>query len=196
MIWVLVAVVVVLLFVIGLLVARQRRSSNLKAGFGPEYERVVAQKGDQRTAERELVERRQRHQKFVLRPLGPEVRHEYARRWQATQRHFVEEPVAAVGAADALVRDAMRERGYPVDDDFEQRAADISVDHPVVVENYRAAVDISARATRGAASTEDLRQAMVHFRALFDDLLASPDETSQAERDLDADVPRETTRSR
>jgi hypothetical protein len=90
----------------------------------------------------------------------------------------------------------MRDRGYPVDDDFEQRAADISVDHPVVVENYRAAMNISADATRGEASTEDLRQAMVHFRALFADLLASPDETSQAERDPDADVPRQTTRSR
>jgi len=192
MIWVLMAVVVVLLVVIGLLLARERRSRQLKADFGPEYERVVADKGDQRAAERELAERRQRQQKFELRPLPPEVRDEYARRWQATQRHFVDKPIAAVGEADALVRDAMRDRGYPVDDDFEQRAADISVEHPVVVENYRAGVDIS---TRGEASTEDLRQAMVHFRALFADLLASSDQPSRAERDFDADVPRQTARS-
>jgi hypothetical protein len=193
--WVLVAVVVVLLVVIGLLLVRQRRSQQLKAGFGPEYERVVAQKGDQPAAERELAERRQRHEKFALRPLRPEVRDEYARRWQATQRQFVDEPIAAVGGADALVREAMRDRGYPVDDDFEQRAADISVEHPVVVENYRAAVEISSRATRGEASTEDLRQAMVHFRALFADLLDSPEQPRRAARDRDADAPRETTRS-
>lgn len=195
MIWVLVAVVVVLLIVVGLLFARERRSRQLKAGFGPEYQRVVAQKGDQRAAERELLERRQRHEKFELRPLRPEVRDQYAKRWQATQRHFVDEPIAAVGEADALVREAMRDRGYPVDDDFEQRAADISVEHPGVVENYRAAVGISSRATRGEASTEDLRQSMVHFRALFADLLDSSDQSSQTDRNRDADVSHETTRS-
>jgi hypothetical protein len=195
MIWVLLVVVVVSLAVIGWLVARERRSRKLKAGFGPEYQRVVAEKGDQRAAERELIERRQRHREFELRPLRPEMRDEYARSWQATQRHFVDEPIAAVGDAEALVRDVMRNRGYPVDDDFEQRAADISVEHPVVVENYRAAVAISGRATRGEASTEDLRQAMVHFRALFADLLASSDQSSDADRQQAADVP-ETTRSR
>ncbi|HTP19531.1 MAG TPA: hypothetical protein VMJ65_08000 [Solirubrobacteraceae bacterium] len=194
MIWVLLAVVVVLLAVIGWLVARERRSRQLKEGFGPEYQRVVAEKGDQRAAERELIERRERHQEFELRPLDADMRQEYARRWKATQRHFVDEPIAAVGDAEALVRDVMRNRGYPVDDDFEQRAADISVDHPVVVENYRAAVEISGRATRGEASTEDLRQAMVHFRALFADLLASSDQSSDSAEPRAADVP-ETTRS-
>ncbi len=195
MIWVLVGVVVVLLVVIGWLLARARRSRKLKAGFGPEYQRVVSQKGDQRAAERELVGRRQRHEKFELRPLEPEMQDEYAKLWQATQRHFVDEPIAAVGEAEALVRDVMRDRGYPVDDGFEQRAADISVEHPVVVENYRAAMEISARATREAASTEDLRQAMVHFRALFADLLTSPDEASRAEPERVADVHQQITRS-
>jgi hypothetical protein len=193
MILVLVVVVVVLLIVIGVLLGRERRSRRLKAGFGPEYDRVVAERGDQRAAERELSERRERHAAFELRPLRPEVQERYAQQWQATQRLFVDEPVAAVGKADALVRDVMRDRGYPVDDDFERRAADISVDHPVVVENYRAAQEISARATRGEASTEDLRQSMVHFRALFAELLTASDDQSSAEYGAQpdsADAPR------
>ena len=201
MIWVLVGVVVVLLVVVGWLVARDRRSRRLKADFGPEYEREVSRQGNQRAAERELSERRDRHDSFEIRPLTAENQDDYARRWQITQRRFVDEPVAAVAEADALVRDVMRDRGYPVDNDFDQRAADISVEHPVVVENYRAAVGISARAVRGEASTEDLRQSMVHFRALFEDLLGTSDRSAQNTRssqdtqDQDADVSRLTTRS-
>lgn len=190
MIWVLVAVVVVLLIVIGLLLTRERRTRKLKAGFGPEYDRVVEQRGDQLAAERELTQRRERLAKFELRPLRPEAQEQYAERWQAVQRLFVDEPIAAVAKADGLVRDVMRDRGYPVDDDSEQRTADISVEHPVVVENYRAAQEISARATRGEASTEDLRQSMVHFRALFDELLAPSEQPSQAERRQAGDAPR------
>ena len=175
MIWVLVAVVVVLLVIAGVLLARAQRSRKLKAEFGPEYGRVVAQQGDQRAAERELDDRRHRVETFEIRALDPGARQGYQEQWAAAQRYFVDKPANAVGRADELVRRVMHDRGYPVDDDFEQRTADISVEHPTVVENYRAAHGISVRARNGQANTEQLRQAMVHFRALFDDLLA-PDE--------------------
>lgn len=196
MIWVLVAVVVVLLVVIGALLVRQQRSSRLKADFGPEYNRVVAERGDQRSAERELASRRKRVSEFEIRPLAPADRQRYSERWGAAQRTFVDDPVAAVGEAHVLVQQVMRDRGYPVDEDFEQRAADVSVGHPEVVENYRAANSISLSAGQGKASTEQLRQAMVHFRALFDDLLAPGDAASadgEERRERDA-VPQETTR--
>ena len=175
MTWVLLAIVVVLLVIIGVLVARQQRSRRLKDEFGPEYGRVVEERGDQRTAEKELADRRQRVDQFEIRPLEPAARERYLEQWAAAQRYFVDEPVNAVGQAHELVQGVMNDRGYPVDEDFEQRSADISVEHPVVVENYRAALEISARARNGQASTEQLRQAMVHFRALFDDLLAPGD---------------------
>jgi hypothetical protein len=175
MTWVLLAIVVVLLAIIGVLVARQRRSQRLKDDFGPEYGRVVAERGDQRTAEKELADRRQRVDKFEIRPLEPAARERYLEQWAAAQRYFVDEPADAVGQADELVQGVMNDRGYPVDEDFERRSADISVEHPVVVENYRAAHQISVHARDGQASTEQLRQAMVHFRALFDDLLAPGD---------------------
>jgi FtsZ-interacting cell division protein ZipA len=173
---VIVAIVVIALIVAALVVARQRRSQQLQERFGPEYERAVEERGgDRREAEAELRERRQRRQEFEIRELEPAARDRYADRWRAAQRRFVDQPGPAVGEADALVMEVMRERGYPVADEFEQRAADVSVDHPEVVEHYRAAHEISGRATIGEASTEDLRQAMVHFRALFNDLLGADD---------------------
>jgi hypothetical protein len=196
MIWVLVAVVVVLLVVVGALLVRQQRSSKLKADFGPEYNRVVAERGDQRSAERELASRRKRVSEFEIRPLATADRHRYLERWGAAQRRFVDDPGAAVSEAHVLVQQVMRDRGYPVDEDFEQRAADVSVDHPDVVENYRAANSISLSADQGQASTEQLRQAMVHFRALFDDLLAPGDAASADgdERTERGAEPQETTR--
>ena len=173
MTWVLVAVIVVLLVVIAALFARQQRSRRLKQDFGPEYKRVVSERGDQRAAERELSERRQRVERLEIRELEPAARDRYLERWKVAQRSFVDRPDAAVGEADALVQQVMHDRGYPVDQDFEQRAADVSVEHPHVVDNYRAAHGISVRAANGQASTEQLRQAMVHFRALFDDLLGA-----------------------
>ncbi len=201
MIWVLLAVVVILLVIIGVLVARQQRSRRLKDEFGPEYRRVVAERGDQRVAEKELADRRQRVGKFEIRPLEPAARERYLAQWAAAQRYFVDEPVGAVGRGHELVQRVMHDRGYPVDEDFERRTADISVEHPVVVENYRAAHAISIRATNGQATTEDLRQAMVHFRTLFDDLLApgdarQTDEASATERAHDnggGAVPQQTT---
>jgi hypothetical protein len=196
MTWVLVGVVVVLLVIIGVLLARQQRSRGLKADFGPEYNRVVAERGDQRSAERELADRRKRVSEFEIRPLASADRDRYMERWGAAQRTFVDEPAAAVGEAHVLVQQVMHDRGYPVDEDFEQRAADVSVEHPSVVENYRAANAISVRASQDQASTEQLRQAMVHFRALFDELLAPGD--NEPARDTDSrqqdEVTHETTR--
>jgi len=172
MIYVILAIVVIAAVVAAVLLMRQRQSQQLQEGFGPEYERTVEERGgDRRQAEAELQERRQRREQFEIRELDAGARDRYVERWRAAQRRFVDEPAPAVGEADALVIEVMRERGYPVADEFEQRAADVSVDHPEVVEHYRAAHGISSRATAGDASTEDLRQAMVHFRALFAELL-------------------------
>jgi predicted nucleic acid-binding protein len=170
LIWVLVAIIVVLLCVVGFLAARQRRSAQLREGFGPEYDRVVQERGDQREAEAELRERRDRRREYDIRPLEESAREHYAERWEDTQRRFVDQPASAVAEADGLIGEVMRERGYPVED-FDQRAADLSVDHPEVVEHYRAAHALSVANGDQNASTEDLREAMVHYRALFADLL-------------------------
>jgi hypothetical protein len=150
--------------------ARKRRSQQLRERFGPEYDRVVRKEGEVRRAEGVLEMRAQRRKKFELRPLTAAVRAEFAERWRLVQAQFVDDPKASVAQADQLVSEVMGVRGYPVGD-FEQRAADVSVDHPVVVENYRAAHDIALRHSRGQASTEDLRKAMVHYRSLFEELL-------------------------
>ena len=177
MVIVIVAIVLIALIVAAVLVTRQRRSQQLQEGFGPEYDRTVEERGgDRREAEAELRERRGRREQFDIRELDPAARDRYAERWRGAQRRFVDEPAPAVGEADGLVMEVMRDRGYPVAEEFDQRAADVSVDHPEVVDHYRAAHDISGRATAGDASTEDLRQAMVHFRALFVELLGPEDE--------------------
>ena len=167
MIWVLIIVIVVLLAVVGVLVYRQRQSAQLREGFGPEYDRVVDERGDQRAAEAELRERRERRRGYDIKPLGATARDRYAERWRATQAKFVDQPASALTDADGLLAEVMRERGYPVED-FEQQAADVSVDHPEVVEHYRKAHAIHGERQ---ASTEQLRQAMVHYRALFAELL-------------------------
>jgi hypothetical protein len=174
-VWVLIIVLLIALVAAGVVIARQRRSQQLQEGFGPEYGRTLADRGDRRAAEEELRERRARHEQLEIRELEPSAQERYAERWRAAQRTFVDQPAAAVAEADSLVSEVMRERGYPVEDDFDRRAADISVEHPVVVENYRAAHEISRRAVRDEAGTEDLRQAMIHFRALFDELLGVDD---------------------
>ena len=166
---VLVAVaVVVLTFVL----MQKRRTDELRAKFGPEYERLVHQHGGTRHAEHELSDRIQRVKQLHIKPLTVEHRNRFADAWRSDQARFVDDPKSAVADADRLVADLMQVRGYPVGD-FEQRAADVSVDHPHVVQNYRVAHDIALREQRGEASTEDLRVAMVHYRALFEDLLDS-----------------------
>jgi FtsZ-interacting cell division protein ZipA len=174
--FVVVLLIVAVVVVIALLLAmraRARRSEALQERFGPEYERTVEESGDQRAAEKQLQQRQERREKLQIRELQPEVREMYLVEWRTTQTRFVDDPSPAVRDADSLVMNVMRDRGYPVDD-FEQRAEDVSVDHPGVVDNYRAAHRISLADEEGQATTEDLRQAMVHYRELFTELLGEP----------------------
>jgi hypothetical protein len=170
MTWVLVGAAVAVVLILGAMAIRRQRTAQLREGFGPEYDRALAEHGDQRAAEEDLRTRRERRRGLDIRPLEPEARAHYTQRWEQTQRRFVDAPASAVAEADGLLAEVMRERGYPVDD-FEQRAADISVDHPETVEHYRMAHAISVQSAEQRADTEDLRRAMVHYRALFDDLL-------------------------
>jgi hypothetical protein len=176
-------VVIVLLALLAFFAGRQRRSRRLQETFGPEYERTVTETGDRREAEAELLERTERREGFDIVPLDPEARARYIEAWRHTQAQFVDEPAEATREADRLITSVMRDRGYPVDD-FEQRAADISVDHPQVVDDYRAAHAIAAANDRSEASTEDLRQALVHYRSLFEDLLEDrPGDDAATEKD-------------
>jgi FtsZ-interacting cell division protein ZipA len=161
---------VVVIAIVSFLLARKRRSQQLRERFGPEYDRVVKKEGEVRRAEGVLEIRAKRREKFAIRPLSEETRADFAERWRIVQSHFVDDPKASVSEVDHLVNELMETRGYPMAD-FDQRAADISVDHPVVVENYRAAHDTALRHGRGQAGTEDLRKAMVHYRSLFEELL-------------------------
>src|SRR5436190_14346622 len=171
--WVLIAIAVVLVIAgVAWAVYRQRRSRALRERFGPEYEKTVAERGGRSKAESDLAARQKRREQLDIRPLDPAARERYQNDWHTTQARFVDDPSAAVGEADRLVIVVMREVGYPMDD-FEQRAADVSVDHPHVVEDYRAAHGISMANDHGQASTEDMRQAMVHYRRLFETLLES-----------------------
>jgi FtsZ-interacting cell division protein ZipA len=165
-----IAVAVVVAIVAAILISRRRRSEHLKSRFGPEYDRALEAKGDRGKAEAELAEREKRVQKLDIRPLDEAERQRFGERWTEVQARFVDDPPRAVAFGDALLAEVMKARGYPVSD-FEQRAGDISVEHPRVVEHYRAGHDIAVRHERGQASTEELRQAMIHYRALFDDLV-------------------------
>lgn len=155
----------------------KRRRTHLRDRFGPEYDRTVRSAGKVSVAEKELERREERVESLRIRPLPAEERSTFAESWRAVQTHFVDEPERAVDEADALVEEVMERRGYPVAD-FEQRVADVSVDHPHVTSNFRAAHAIADRSRTGHASTEDLRQAMVHYRALFEDLLETTASTS------------------
>lgn len=169
----LVIIGLIVVIAVAFLVARKRRSDHLRARFGPEYDRVVKQEGGVRRAEGVLEFREKRRDKFVIRDLTPADKVRYEANWEEVQGRFVDDPAGAVAVADQLVGDVMRARGYPVGE-FEQNAADISVDYPVVVDNYRAAHSIAVRHGRGQATTEDLRRAMVHYRTLFQELVGAP----------------------
>jgi hypothetical protein len=148
----------------------RRRTGRLKQHYGHEYERLVSETGDHKAAEQELTARERKRKKLDIVPLTPAALSDFTTRWNQVQTEFVDNPETAVGVADRLVTEVMRERGYPVDN-FDQRAADISVDHPQIVENYRAAHGIHSTQQRGAVSTEEQREAFVHYRALFEKLL-------------------------
>ena len=182
--WIVLAVVAVVavLIIAGVIASRRRRSERLKDSFGREYDRTLEATGDRSKAEAELEERQKRVEKLDIRPLEPAERREFLDRWTDVQARFVDDPTRAVAFADALLRDVMKARGYPVSD-FDQRAGDISVDHPVVVEHYHKAHEIAVRHGRGEASTEDLRQAMIHYRALFDNLVGAEAPAASATRE-------------
>ncbi|MGA9565221.1 MAG: hypothetical protein WBS19_06845 [Candidatus Korobacteraceae bacterium] len=165
-------VLVVLVVVAIALYVRKRNhtTAELRARFGPEYDRAVKQHGSERKAEAKLADRETRVDLLQIRSLDLAERERYLAQWQAVQSRFVDYPKGAVTEADELVSSLMQTRGYPVVD-FDQRAADISVDHPRVVENYRSGHNIALRLGSGEASTEELRTAMIHYRSLFDELV-------------------------
>lgn len=169
----LIVVVVAAIIVAAIVITQRRRRAHLKEQFGPEYERTVKMHGDARHAEAVLLEREKRVEKFSIRPLSPVDRERYAAEWAAVQKRFVDDPSTAVTQADKLVNTVMAARGYPMGD-FEQRASDISVNYPNVVQNYRSAREVCLRHSKGQSTTEDLRQAMVYYRSLFDELLETP----------------------
>jgi hypothetical protein len=174
-IWQIVAIVIVALIVVGALVwvtTQRQRTKRLTEQYGPEYQRTVEDAGDRREGERELEARQKRVREFDIRPLSADESELYAREWKETQARFVDDPSGAITRADMLVQQVMETRGYPMGD-FDQLAADVSVDHPHVVEEYRQAHAIAQRHASDGVETEDLRQAMVHYRALFDDLLGT-----------------------
>jgi hypothetical protein len=149
---------------------KRKQSHRLRERFGPEYSRSVDDLGSRRKAESELKAREERVEHLTIVPLSPSEAARFSETWKDLQGRFVDNPKSAVVQADQLVRELMLKRGYPVGD-FERRAADISVDHPEVVTHYRAAQAIAVRDGRGEADTEELRKAIVHYRALFDELL-------------------------
>jgi len=167
-VWVLLALV--LIGAIVWITMNRMRSQKLRQRFGPEYDRTIREEGNIRKAEAALEARAKRVAKLHIRPLSPADADRFDGAWRAVQTRFVDDPRGAVTEADRLVGELMAARGYPVGE-FEQRVADISVDHPDVVVNYRAAREIAVLHSEGKANTEDLRQAMVHYRALFRDLL-------------------------
>jgi hypothetical protein len=173
---ILVAVAVLLVAGIAILLSiRKRKTERLRTQFGgTEYDRAVKEGGSRQNAETVLDKRANRVESFHIQPLGPGDRARFVESWRGVQARFVDGPGGAVTEADRLLHDVMSTRGYPVSD-FEQRAADISVNHPLVLEHYRSAHEIAVRQTQGQASTEDLRQAMIHYRTLFEDLVGEPE---------------------
>ena len=174
-----VVIAIIALLMIAWLVVRKQRSARLRRHFGPEYGSAVREVGPAR-ADAMLLEREKRVEKFSLRALAPDERERFITEWSLVQSRFVDDPQGAVTEADLLVDKVMQARGYPMTD-FKQRAADISVDHPHVVANYRAARLIALRQREGQATTEDLRQAMIYYRSLFDDLLETAPVTHKRE---------------
>jgi hypothetical protein len=176
----LIAAVIVVAAPIAWTAMQRRRTQHLAEQYGPEYQRTLEGSADRREAERELQAREERVRRLDIVALSAAARDDYAGRWRVTQADFVDDPSGAISQADGLVQEVMRARGYPMAD-FEQQAADISVDHPHVVSEYRAGHEIAERAAADGADTEELRQAMVHYRALFEDLLGTNEGEPQGE---------------
>lgn len=178
--WVWVLIAIGLIVVLGIVLWQAlatRRTTRLRERFGPEYDRTVGSAESKREAESDLAAREERRDRLEIRPLSDAARTRYVQSWQLVQAQFVDNPSLAVASADSLIESVMAERGYPVED-FDQRATDVSVDHPQVVENYRDGHRLAEESANGKGSTESLRQAMRHYRALFEELV-----------DADADAP-------
>ena len=173
---IIIVVIVVAAVVVAVMMANRRR--RLKERFGPEYDRAVTERGSRREAEAELAERERHHRELDIRPLSPAARAQYSSEWTAVQEQFVDAPQAAVTGAQTLVSAVMEDRGYPTQP-YDQTLADLSVEHASTLDHFRAAHDISQNAAAGTASTEDLRQAMIHYRALFAELLGEPVSTAR-----------------
>ncbi len=167
---VIVVIAVIVVAILAWSLYRERRSRNLRTRFGPEYEHAVREYGGRSKAEEALVARQKRVEKIHIRPLPAEERDRFADQWHEVQSRFVDDPPGSIQEADRLVNQVMQARGYPMAD-FEVRAEDLSVEHPHVVRNYRAAHAIALKRDKGEASTEDLRKALVYYRDLFDELL-------------------------
>ena len=177
--WAWVVIIVAAVVVVGVVAwkaLRDRRSKTLQDRFGPEYDRTLQSTDSKRDAEADLAARAERRDKLEIRPLPTAARDRYVDEWSRVQARFVDDPEGAVREADMLIQSVMRDRGYPMDD-FEQRAADVSVDHPQVVEDYRQGHQLARASAAGDGTTEDLRQAMQHYRSLFEELV---DETSDS----------------
>jgi hypothetical protein len=181
--WILIAggLVILLAAIVALFVSqRQKQSRRLQRRFGPEYGRAIDEMGSRTKAEAELEAREKRVGQLTIVSLSPSDAARFTQAWTAMQGRFIDNPKGVVAEADRLVRELMMKRGYPMGD-FERRAADISVDHPAVVENYRAAQSIAVRDGRGEANTEELRKAVVHYRTLFDELLETEARTEEVQ---------------
>ena len=182
--WIVIIIVAAVIVVAAIAAwTQQKRRAQLKERFGSEYDRTVSDRDDRRAAEKELAERERKRERLDIVPLSSEAQAKYSASWQEVQTQFVDDPSNAVNEADRLVTNVMRDRGYPIEN-FDQRADDISVDHPDVVENYRAAHAVYVKASdgNGGAGTEDLRQGFVHYRALFNELLETREPTEEANR--------------
>jgi hypothetical protein len=176
-----IVVVLVVLAVVAVVLNKYLQRRRLQEKFGPEYDRTVESSDNRMAAERELADRQRKHSKLELRPLTPQARDSYGRHWSRIQEQFVDAPAGAVAEADILVIDLMAERGYPTEG-YEQQAELLSVEHSRTLDHYRSAHEISQRDKAGDASTEDLRNAMVHYRTLFQDLLGKGGDRTPEDR--------------
>ena len=191
---VIIAIVIVgaIVLIAGFVLMQRRRTQQLHSRFGPEYDRALSNTGDRRKAEAELERRQARVDKYDIRPLDPAKREQFVARWTKVQSDFVDDPQRAIRDADTLIGEVMSARGYPVEN-FDQVSADISVDHPSVVQRYRTAHDIVERHSKGDGDTEDLREAMINYRPLFDELVSSGEED---DHDPQARSTKDDTRTR
>jgi hypothetical protein len=180
-------VVIVAIIAVAVIYINDRRaaSAKLRQRFGPEYIRAVQEQGSERQAEAQLADRAKRVEKLNIRDLAPIERDRFTNQWNSLQLRFVDSPKGAVAEADDLIVLLMQTRGYPMSD-FDQRAADISVDHPIVVDNYRSARATALQLRSGDVSTEDLRRAMIHYRALFDEMVRATAVGERAGKSRDA----------